>query len=54
MISSDVPNSGRDRTGNDRVRSNDSVRHKRHHGVRVLLRRIQKLPIAPKDPPNKS
>ncbi len=53
MTNIDAPNIGRDSKGSDRARNNDSVRHKRRHGVRVLLRRIPKLPTAPTDPPNK-
>jgi hypothetical protein len=51
MISTGI---GRDSRGNDRVRNNDSVRHKRRHDVRELLRRIQKLPTVPADPSNRS
>jgi len=54
MINSDGPSIGRDSKGNDRGRNNDSARHKHRHGVRELLRRIQRLPAAPTDPPNKS
>ena len=53
MTNTDAPNIGRDSQGNDRARNNDSVRHKRRHDVRVLLRRIPKLPTVPTDPPNK-
>lgn len=52
MISSDAPSIGRDSKGNGRARNSDSVRHKHRHGVRVLLRRIQRLPTASTDPPN--
>src|SRR6266699_1749072 len=54
MISTDAPNTGRDNKGNDRGRKCDSVRHKHHRDVRELLRRIQKWPTAPIDPPHKS
>jgi hypothetical protein len=48
------PSIGHDNKGSDRGRKCDSVRHKRHHDVRELLRRIRKWPTAPSDPPHKS
>ena len=51
MISTDI---GRSNKGNDHGRNNDSVRRRRRHDVRELLRRIPKLPTDPPDPSNKS
>jgi len=48
MISSDGPSIGRDSKGKI-VAVITIVCHKHRHGVRELLRRIQRLPAAPTD-----